>query len=69
VSALDDLLNVDIVVTHPASYSMRRRASREPGAAAKVAETKKRSTHGVGAVGHTFVPFAIESYGRLGLDA
>jgi hypothetical protein len=34
-----------------------------------VAEAKKRSTHGVGAVGHTFVPFAIESYGRLGLDA
>jgi hypothetical protein len=69
VSTLDDLLNVDIVVTHPASYSMRSRASREPGAAAKVAEAKKRSTHGVGAVGHTFVPFAIESYGRLGLDA
>jgi hypothetical protein len=69
VSTLDDLLNVDIVVTHPASYSMRSRASREPGAAAKVAEAKKRSTHGVGAVGHTFVPFALESYGRLGLDA
>jgi hypothetical protein len=34
-----------------------------------VAEAKKRSTHGFGAVGHTFVPFAIESYGSLGLDA
>jgi hypothetical protein len=34
-----------------------------------VAEDGKRSKHGAGAVGHTFVPFAIESYGRLGLDA
>jgi hypothetical protein len=61
--------NVDTVVTHPASYSMRCSARREPGAAAKVAEAKKRSTHGVGAVGHAFVPFALESYVRLGLDA
>jgi hypothetical protein len=69
VSTLDDLLNVDVVVTHPASFSRRDRASREPGSAAKVAEASKRSNHGAGAVGHTFVPFAIESYGRLGLDA
>ena len=69
VSTLDDLLNVDVVVTHPASFSRRDRASREPGSAAKVAEASKRSTHGAGAVGHTFVPFAIESYGRLGLEA
>jgi hypothetical protein len=69
VSTLDDLLNVDVVVTHPASFSRRDRASREPGSAAKVAEDGKRSKHGVGAVGHTFVPFAIESYGRLGLEA
>jgi hypothetical protein len=34
-----------------------------------MAEASKRSTHGVGTVGHAFVPFAIESYGRLGLDA
>jgi hypothetical protein len=69
VSDFDDLLNVDVVVTHPASLSRRDRASREPGSAAKVAEASKRSIHGVGAVGHTFVPFAIESYGRLGLEA
>jgi hypothetical protein len=56
-------------VTRRASYSMRSRASRELSAAATVAEAKKRSTHGVGAVGHTFVPFALESYGRLGSDA
>jgi hypothetical protein len=69
VSTLDDLFSVDVVVTHPASYSKRSRASREPGAAAKMAEASKRSIHGVGTVGHTFVPFAMESYGRLGLDA
>jgi hypothetical protein len=69
VSTLDDLLNVDVVVTHPATFSSRARACREPGAAAKVAAQGKRAKHGVGAVGHTFVPFALESYGRLGLDA
>jgi hypothetical protein len=45
VSTLDDLLNADVVVTHPASFSRRDRASREPGSAAKVAEASKRSTH------------------------
>jgi hypothetical protein len=69
VSTFDDLLNVDVVVTHPASLSRRARASRELGSEAKVAAAGKRSTHGVGAVGHTFEPFALESYGRLGLDA
>jgi hypothetical protein len=69
VSTLDDLLNVDIVVTHPASHSMRSRASREPGVAARVAAANKIRVHGAGATGHTFVPFAVESYGRLGLDA
>jgi hypothetical protein len=69
VSSLDDLLNVDITVTHPASYSMRSRASKEPGAAARVAEENKRRVHGANTSGHTFVPFAIESYGRLGRAA
>jgi hypothetical protein len=68
VSTIDDLRKVDVVVTHPASFSQRERASREPGSAANVAEASKHSNHGVGAVGHTFVPFAIESFGRLGLD-
>ena len=36
---------------------------------AREAEKKKRRDHGVGAVGHTFVPFAIETYGRLGVEA
>jgi hypothetical protein len=69
VSTLDDLMNVDIVATHPASHSMRSRASREPGVPARVAAGNKCRVHGAGATGHTFVPFAVESYGRLGLDA
>jgi hypothetical protein len=34
-----------------------------------VAVANKIRVHGAGATGHTFVPFAVESYGRLGLDA
>ena len=69
VSTVDDLLNIDFTVVHPASSSMRSRASREPGITAREAEKKKRHDHGVGAVGHTFVPFTIETYGRLGVEA
>jgi hypothetical protein len=69
VSTLDDLWKVDIVVTHPASHSMRSQASREPGVAAQVAAANQIRVHGAGATGHTFVPFAVESCGRLGLDA
>ena len=69
VSTVDDLLNIDVTVVHPASSSMQSRASREPVMTASEAEKKKRHDHGVGAVGHTFVPFAIETYGRLGVEA
>ena len=69
VSTVDDLLNIDVPFVHPASSSMRSRASREPGITAREAEKKKRRDHGVGAVGHTFVPFAIETYGHLGVEA
>jgi hypothetical protein len=48
---------------------MRSRANREPGVAARVAAANKCCVHAAGASGHTFVPFAVESYGRLGLDA
>jgi hypothetical protein len=54
VRTLHYLLNVDVVVTHPATFSSRARACREPGAAAKVAAQGKRAKHGVGAVGHIF---------------
>ena len=69
VSTVDDLLNIDVTVVHPASSSMRSRVSREPGNTAREAEKKKRRDHGVGAVGHTFVPFAIDTYWLLGVEA
>jgi len=70
VSTLDDVLNIDIVVTHPASKTMRARPCKEPGVAAKEAARIKKNKHASGDTqGHTFVPFAVESYGRLGLDA
>jgi hypothetical protein len=70
VSTLDDLVNVDITVTHPASATMRGRASKVPGAAAKAAEDSKHRSHARdGTSGYRFVPFAVESYGRLGSEA
>ena len=50
VSTVDDFLNTDVTVGHPASSSMRSRASRGPCTAAREAEKKKRRDHGVGAV-------------------
>ena len=70
VSTLEDCLNVDVVITHPASRTLRGRASRTPGAAARVAEENKRRSHAAGGTrGYRFVPFAIETYGRLGRAA
>jgi hypothetical protein len=62
VSTLDDLVNVDITVTHPASATMRSRASVDPGAAAKAAEANKHLVHACeGTSGYRFVPFAVGS--------
>jgi hypothetical protein len=70
VSTLDDVLNIDVVITHPASRTLRSRASKEPGAAARVAEENKRRDHASGGTrGYNFVPFAVETYGRLGHSA
>ena len=66
VSTLKACLNVDVVITHPATGILRGRASRTPGAAARVAEDKRRSHAAGGAMGYRFVSFAIETYGRLG---
>ena len=67
VSTLEDVLNVDVVITHPASKTLRGRSSRTPGAAARVAEENKRRHHAAGGTrGYRFVPFAVETYGRLG---
>lgn len=65
VSTVNDLLNIDVVVTHPACDTYRAAAAKRPGAANRVAERRKQRGHG-GGTGHRFVPFAIESYGRLG---
>ena len=66
VSALEDCMNVDVVITHPASETLRGRASTTLGAAVRVAEENKRRSHAVGGTrGCRFVPFAIETYGRL----
>ena len=70
VSTLEDCLNVDVVITHPASRTLCGRASRTPGAAAPVAEENKRRIHAAGGTrGYRVVPFAIEAYGRLGRAA
>ena len=67
VSTVDDVLNVDVVVTRPASKTHRCAASRTPGAAAQVAERNKRRLHAHGGTrGFKFVPFAMETYARLG---
>ena len=65
VSTVNDLLNIDVVVTHPASATYRKAAAKKPGSANRIAEGRKRRDHG-GGTGHRFVPFAIETYGRLG---
>ena len=49
--------------THPASRTLRGRASRTPGAGAHVAEEYKRRSHAAGGTrGYRFVPFEIETY-------
>ena len=69
-SALEDCTNVDVVATHPANRTLRGRASRTPGAVARVAEQNQRRSHAAGGTrGYRFVPFAIETYGRLGRAA
>jgi hypothetical protein len=70
VSTLEDLLNVDVSVTHPAMHSVRVKASKTPGAAAEERDKQKRRYHEKnGTPGYSFVPFSVETYGRLGKDA
>jgi hypothetical protein len=66
---MHDLVNVDMTATHPASATMRSRASMVPGAAAKVAEASKHRAHARGASGYRYVLYAIKSYGCLGSEA
>ena len=70
VSTLEDCLNVDVVITHTASRTLRGRASRTAGAAARLAEENKGQSHAAGGTrGYRFVPFAIETFGLLGRAA
>jgi hypothetical protein len=70
ISMLDDLLMVDVSIVHPAGATARKKASEQPGAAAAERDKRKRKDHGAdGTPGYEFVPFSIESYGRLGLEA
>jgi hypothetical protein len=62
---------IDVVVTHPAAASYADAASKRNGWAAARAEAEKRrefEAMGVGG-GYEFVPFAVESFGRLGVAA
>jgi hypothetical protein len=60
VSTLDDGLNIDVVITHPAYRTLRSRASKEPGAAARVVEENKRRDHASGGTrGYNFVPLLL----------
>lgn len=65
-----DCLNVDIAVTHPAKSGTRAKASKEAGAAAAEKEKSKIRDHETnGTPGYRFVPFIVETYGRLGTQA
>jgi hypothetical protein len=70
LSTLDDLLNVDISIVHPASDTLRGKASKVMGAAAAARDEAKRNDHAKhGTKGYSFVPFSVESYGCLGKEA
>jgi hypothetical protein len=70
ISMLDDLLMVDISCVHPAGETMRGKASKQAGAAATARDKAKRWDHAKdGTPGYTFVPFSIETYGQLGVEA
>jgi len=62
---------VDVVVTHPAAPSYYDAASQSNGSAAENAAKRKKREFQRFADGaqYDFVPFAVESFGRLGEDA
>ena len=63
---------LDVVITHPSAASAVEAASKTAGAAARTAELAKlRAWRGIGGddSGYSFVPVAVESYGRLGVHA
>jgi hypothetical protein len=63
---------VDVVVTHPLQQAHVNQACTRPGHAAAQAERSKVTEFrriGEDASQYDFVPFAVESYGRLGASA
>ena len=61
---------VDVSVIHPAGAGNRFAAARNDGAAAARRDADKRRTYNrLDPNGYPFVPFSIESYGRLGRPA
>jgi hypothetical protein len=62
---------LDVMYTHPASFSQRHSAARSAGAAAKAADVYKRRKYrdNGGVEGYTLVPFSIETDNRLGKPA
>ena len=70
ISMLDNLLMVDTSCVHPGGVTKRGIASKRAGAAAESRDKRKRKDHAKdGTPGYTFVPFSIETYGRLGVEA
>lgn len=71
VLGTNKLAILDVVVTHPANRSYWDGAARESGYAARLAEQGKIRRLGniAAGAGFTFVPFAVESFGRLGSAA
>ena len=61
---------LDVSVIHPGASSYAEKAAKQPGYAADLrADQKRKKYSGAGYEGYTFVPFSVESYGRLGKPA
>jgi hypothetical protein len=57
----------DVSVIHPLSINSISAAAASPGAAAARRDHQKRTSYaGVEPNGYAFVPFSVESYGRMG---
>ena len=67
VADVADLL-VDVTITHPLCASQQPQASTEAGSAAAAAEMRKWQRYPA-AGGRMVVPFAVETWGRLGDEA
>jgi hypothetical protein len=61
---------IDVAVVHPGASTYVDRAAAMPGAAAAATDLRKTAAYRRGGYqGFTFVPFSVESYGRLGCPA